>query len=84
MPAVKCFHFLKVGPFTCCIYFMLVLVFRTMPEVLFMKTCCMLTDIWSKILFEILFEKYVRPFSALLKNLAQVFMFYFCFLDRCL
>ena len=57
---------------------MLVLVFRTMPEVLFMKTCCMLTDIWSKILF----EKYVRPFSALLKNLAQVFMFYFCFLDR--
>ena len=58
---------------------MLVLVFRTMPEVLFMKTCCMLTDIWSKILFEILFEKYVRPFSALLKNLAQVFMFYFCF-----
>ena len=55
---------------------MLVLVFRTMPEVLFMKTCCMLTDIWSKILFEILFEKYVRPFSALLKNLAQVFMFF--------
>ena len=58
---------------------MLVLVFRTMPEVLFMKTCCMLTDIWSKILFEILFEKYVRPFSALLKNLAQVFVLFLFF-----
>ena len=58
---------------------MLLFVSRTMHEVLSLKMCSILTDIWSKILFKILFKKYIRPFTGQLKNSMQAFTFYFYF-----